>query len=248
MRIDTKIVWAIPFAVSLTLVPQAAAQEGSGEAPSISCGESPYCDAGIWGLNRNGYALIVSIDQPKTYQVCMARQAVSSVTYFNTFVHVDGRRIEFQIPGINQAILNTGGCVIVRGTKIELTSSEGVPVSRIQGTYRLIESQSNFRFRQNWTAKGNINPGLGPASPIYLGMPLEVARVCFIDEPSMVDQTWRFLRGLSVNGSIVRRSIASENAVFAKNTCIDISGTNIFAWREHDPRVDDARIGGSFIF
>jgi hypothetical protein len=55
------------------------------------------------------------------------------------------------------------------------------------------------------------------------------------------------LNRLVVGGKFLTRSDGTTNAVFARHTCIDVEGTDIYAWRDFDGK-EEYPVGGSFMF
>ena len=115
------------------------AQDGSLSRPQFACADGAQCDSALWGINKQGYALIASLSVPRVYQVCMGHLPQNPTRWFNVYVKVDNVTLNFGDASLG-APLASGGCVVVEGKKIEVVNTGGIPFQRNQGFYRRVET------------------------------------------------------------------------------------------------------------
>lgn len=224
----------------------ASAQDGEIARPQFGCGNGSQCDSALWGLNKQGYALIASLSMPKTYQICMGTMPTNPTSWFSVYIKVDNVITNYG-SGIG-APLVSGGCTVVTGKKIELFNTGAAPIKRIQGHYRRLYESKGLTLGYNWLANptGSVSVA-GSPSPIYDSLPVAFGRVCFGGGDASAQAMWGNQRNLVVGKKHLTRSDGTTTAVFGRNTCVDVEGTGIFVWRDFDA-TETYPVGGAFYF
>lgn len=230
----------------LNLPSTAGAQEGTPSRPSLDCAKYPNCDNAQWEMNKQGYALLVSLPTVESYLVCMAHVA-NTERFYAAYLKVDNKILGAGSGSLGSPLVS-GGCSTVQGKVIEVVNRSGAPISRVQGFYRRLSAAKPFALAYPWNAAPSGVAGQpGDRTQIYSGAATSLARLCFAGDDAVTSKWWASQRNLLVNDLPLKRGDGTT-AVFSRHTCVDVTGvTSAAAWRDFDAN-EAWPVGGSMMF